>query len=160
MPPVVLRGELYLAVSIPRRIRRHVLHLVPIGQAVWQLPQPREFVTPKTPRNAPWGIVGRLVFSICPFHDESTDENQSWCQSVQPFDSFPRLLNLWPPTPPPPNCFLVHWGPIGPAVWQLSQTFECLTPNPPPECPLVFRGAIWLVYVHSQIYGSADVCQI
>ena len=24
-----------------------------------------------------------------------------WCQSVEPFDSFPRHLNLWPPTPLP-----------------------------------------------------------
>ena len=31
------------------------------------------------------------------------------CQSVQPFDSFSRLLNLWPPKPPkmPPR---VSWG--------------------------------------------------
>ena len=29
---------------------------------------------------------GRIVFI---FPDESTDVNQSWCQSVQPFDSFP-----------------------------------------------------------------------
>ena len=49
MPPVVLRGELYLAVSIPRRIRTHVPHLVPIGRAVWPLPQTFEMVPPKPP---------------------------------------------------------------------------------------------------------------
>ena len=33
--------------------------------------------------------------------DESADMNQSWRQSVQPFDSFPILLNCWPPKTPP-----------------------------------------------------------
>ena len=49
-------------------------------------------LTPSPPRNARWGIDGRLVFSLCPFPDESADVNQSWCQSVQPFDSFCILL--------------------------------------------------------------------
>ena len=31
----------------------------------------------KLPQNAPRGIVGRLVFSLCPFPDESADVNQS-----------------------------------------------------------------------------------
>ena len=48
------------------------------------------------PRNAPWGIEGRLVFSLCPFPDESEDLNQSWCQT----DSFPIRLNCWPPKTP------------------------------------------------------------
>ena len=52
---------------------------------------------PNTTRNAAWGIAGRIVFSLCPFSDESADENQSWWQSVELFDSFPRLLNVWPP---------------------------------------------------------------
>ena len=38
-------------------------------------------------------IVGRIVFSLCPFPDESTDVYQIWWQSVQPFDSYPILLN-------------------------------------------------------------------
>ena len=92
----------------------------------------------------PWGIVGRIVFSLCPFPDESADVYQIWCQSVQRFDSFPRLLDLWPPTPPPPNAPMGYWGvtwilpmpiprwirwrepklvPIGPAVWQLPKAF-------------------------------------
>ena len=89
--------------SIPRRIRRFVPNLVPIGPAVWQLRQTFEFVTARTPPppKCPWGNVGRIVFSLCPFQDESADVNQSWCQSVQPFDSFSRLLNLWPPKTPP-----------------------------------------------------------
>ena len=64
---------------------------MPICPAVWQFPQTFEFVTPYTP-NAPWGIVGRIVFSLCPFPDESADVNQSWCQS----DSFPIFFNCWP----------------------------------------------------------------
>ena len=67
-----------------------------------------------------WGAT--WIYPRCPFPDESADVNQSWCQSVQPFDSFPRLLNVWPLTPPP----------------QVS--------------PLVSRGAICLAYIHSQIY--------
>ena len=32
-----------------------------------------------------------------------------WCQSFEPFDSFPRLLNVWPPKHPQmPTC--VSWG--------------------------------------------------
>ena len=59
----------------------------------------------KPPTMPPGGIVGRLVFSPCPFLDESADVNQSWCQSVQPFDSFSSLLNVWPPkTPSVPPC--------------------------------------------------------
>ena len=111
-----------------------------------------------TPQNVPWDIVWRFAFSLYPF--ESADVNQSWCQSVQPFDSFSRLLSLWPPkTPKCPTCVLKgnFWRisiprwictcvpnlvPIGPAVWQLQHTFECLTPKPLPKCPLVYRGAI------------------
>ena len=104
--------------------------------------------SPNPPRHAPWGIEGWLVFSLCPFPDESADVNQSWCQSVQPFDSFPCLLNIWPRSPPPPSALLCLSGqfvwrisiprwictcvpnlmPIGPAVWHLPQTFECVTP--------------------------------
>ena len=62
---------------------------------------------PPPPRHAPWGIEGQIVFI---FPDESTDVNQSWCQSVQPFDSFPWLLNVWPPKPP--KCPLVSLGAI------------------------------------------------
>ena len=69
----------------------------------------------------PWGIVVRNVFSLCPFPDESTEVYQIWCQSVQPFDSFPRLFNLWPPNPPP---------------------------NMPPG---VLRGDLYLAYAHSQM---------
>ena len=120
MPPVVLRGGLYLAMSIPRRIRRDMYQIW--CQSVEQFDSFRRHLNlwpPKTPQNAPWGIVGRLVFSLCPFPDESADVNQSWCQSVKPFDSFSRLLNVWPPK----------------------------TPKMPPG---ILRGELHLAYVHSQ----------
>ena len=55
----------------------------------------------KIPRNSPCGIEGRLLFSLCPFPDESAVVNQSWCQSVQPFDRFPRLFLIIDPLKPP-----------------------------------------------------------
>ena len=77
---------------------------VPISIAVWQLPQTFEFVTPYPPPPMPPGVLrGWLVFSLCPFPYESADVNQSWGQS----NSFPILLNCWPPkprAPPPPKC--------------------------------------------------------
>ena len=77
---------------------------------------------PPPPPQCHMGYWGRLGFSLCPFPDESADVNQSWCQSVQPFDSFPRLLNVWP-----------------------------LTPPPPPSAPLCLKGQFFLSYIHSQM---------
>ena len=63
---------------------------------------------PKPPQMPPWGIVGRIVFSLCPYPDESTDVYRIWCQSVHPFGSFPRLKFVTPLNPP--KCPLWHWG--------------------------------------------------
>ena len=121
---------------------------------------------PPLPRHAPWGIEGWLVFSLCPFPDESADVNQSWCQSVQPFDSFPCLLNIWPHNPPPhvPSCvsqgnlFGIYPFPDESAhvyqIWcQLDQPFDIFPwllnvwpPNPPPNV----KGELYLAYVYSQ----------
>ena len=59
---------------------------------------------PQMPPGGPWGIEERLVFSLCPFPDESADVNQSWCQSESA--SFPILLNCLPTKNPqvPPLC--------------------------------------------------------
>ena len=111
----------------------------------------------------PWGIEGWLVFSLCPFPDESADVNQSWCQSVQPFDSFPWLLNVWPPKTPQSvsqgNLFGVYIFPDESAnvyqIWcQSDQPFDIFPwflnlwpPNPPPP---MSRGEMHLAYVHSQ----------
>ena len=126
---------------------------------------------PLTPPNTHWGIVGRLVFSLCPFPDESEDVNQSWCQSVQPFDSFSRLLNVWHPKPP--KCHLlsrraiclayihsqmnlhmcVKYGLDRCSRLTASQYFSiCDTLTPPPEMPPgALRGDLYLAYIYSQM---------
>ena len=150
--------------SIPRRIRRRVLNLVPTSPVVWQLQQTFECVTP--PKN-PWGIEGRIVFRLCPFPDESADLYQIWFQSVQPFDNFPKHLNLWPPKNPP-KC---PWGIVERIVFSLcpfpdesadvyqircqsGQPFDSfpkfLTPSPQMP-PGVLRVDLDLAYVHSQM---------
>ena len=126
---------------------------------------------PNPPRHAPWGIEERLVFSLYPFPDESADVNQSWCQSVQPFDSIPWPLIVWPPKPPkcPPcvsrgNLFGVYpfpddstnVVPIGPAVWIFPWFLNVWPPNPPP--PNVEGRIVFSLYPFPD--ESADVYQI
>ena len=125
----------------------------------------------KPPKMSPRGIVWRIVFSLCPFPDESKDVYKIWCQSVQPFDSFPRLLNLWPPNPPPPAMppgvlrgDLYLYSQMNPPMWTkvganrssrltASRDFWIwmFDPLKPPKCPLVSLGAICLAYIHSQM---------
>ena len=101
----------------------HVQNWFPIRPAVWpQFPSLLNCWFHKTTHNTALGYRGANWLSLCPFPDESTDVYQIWCQSVQPFDSFPRLLNVWPPKLPPP-----------------------------PKCPLVSLMAICLAYIHSQM---------
>ena len=149
-PPGVLRGELYLAYvdsqTSPQICTIWCQSVQPFDSFhkhfyVWSTNPP--------PSKCPWGNEGRLGFSLCSFPDESEDVNQSWCQSVQPFDSFPRLLNVWPPPPVPPlvsrgeiclayihsqmdlqmcSTCVPHLVSIGPAVWKLPQTFDFVTP--------------------------------
>ena len=57
---------------------------------------------PETSQNAPWVIEGLIVFSLCPFPDESAGVYLILCQLVYPFESYSRFLNFWPPKPPPP----------------------------------------------------------
>ena len=133
--PLCLEGQFVWRISIPTWICRCVPNLGPIGPAVWQLPKTFEFVTPypyPPPRNATWGIDGRLVFSLCPFPDESADVNQSGCQS----DSFPILFNCWPP-----KTLQVH--PLcleGQFVWRMSIPIWICTcvPNLVPIGPAVW----------------------
>ena len=140
--------------SIPWRIRRHVPNVVPISPVVWQLPKTFEFVTPPPPKT-PWGIEWRIVFSLYPFPDESADMYQIRCQPVQPFYSFPRVLNVWPPPPQMPTGVLrgdlylayVH-SQMNPQTWTqvganrtASRYFWIVDPlKPPPQVPLVSRG--------------------
>ena len=98
--PLCLSGQFVWRISIPRWIRTCVPNLVQIGSAVWHLPLTFEIVTPN--------VEGRIVFSLCPFPDESADVYQIWCQSVQPFDSLP---DFWICDPlKPPEMPLVSWG--------------------------------------------------
>ena len=82
--------------SIPRWIRGRDPKLLPIGPAVWQLPRMFECLTPKTHQVSSYVSRGNL-FGVYIFPDGSADVCQSWCQSGQPFDSFPRMFNLWHP---------------------------------------------------------------
>ena len=168
-PPLCLEGQFVWRISIPRWICTCVPNFVPIGPTVWQLQQTFEFVTPWNPQNAPWDIEGRIVFSLCPFPDESADVYQIWFQSVQPFDSFPKHLNLWPPKNPR-NAPGVLWGELY-LAYVHSQTnpptctkfganrcsrltaspdfWMCDPLNPMP--PGLLMGDLYLAYVHSQM---------
>ena len=82
------------------------------------------FWPPKTPQNSPWGIDGLIVFSLCPFPDESAGVYQMLCQLVHPFDSYSRFLNFWPP-------------------------------KTPQNAPWVIEGLLFLAYVHPQMNPQA-----
>ena len=126
----------------------------------------------KTTHNAALGYRGANCLSLCPFPDESTDVNQIWCQSVQPFDSFPRILNVGPPNPPRPDMppvvlrgdlYLAYaHSKMNPQTWtkvganrssrlRASPDFWMFDPLIPPKCPLVSLRAICLAYMHSQM---------
>ena len=146
MPPVVLRGELYLAMSIPRRIRRHVPNSVAIGRAVRQLPQTFEFVTPKTP-----GVL-RSELYLAYVHSQT---NLPTCTKfgANRYSRLTASSDFWicDPYPPPPemppgvlrgDLYLAYvHSQINPHTWtkvganrssRLTASPECLTPKPPP----------------------------
>ena len=106
MPPGILRGELYLAYVHSQTNPQTCTKVGANQSSCLTASHTFEFVTALKP---PLGIEGLIVFSPCPFPDESADLYQIWCQSVQPFDSFPKHLNLWPPKKPR-NAPLVLWG--------------------------------------------------
>ena len=95
MPPAILSGELYLAYVHSLTNPQICTKFGANQSSHLTASQTFEFVTPYPP-NAPWGIEGRLVFSLCPIPDESAEVNQSWCQS----DSFPIFFNCWPSKTP------------------------------------------------------------
>ena len=148
-PPGVLGSELYLA-YVHSQTNSHTWTKFGANRSS-RLSDCPDFwmcdsLTPPPPK-WPLGYCGRILFSLCLFPDESADGYQMWCQSVQPFDSLPSILNVWPPNPW--KCPLGYWGAnciqpmsiprrirrrvpnmvqIGPTVWQLPHTFEYLTP--------------------------------
>ena len=174
--PGVLWDELYLAyvhfqTNLPM-CTKFVPNLVPIDAADWQLPHTFECLTSKTPQNSPWDIEGRTVFSLCPFLDQSAVLYQIWCQSVQPFDSFPTLMNLWHPNPPRN----APWGIQGRLVFSVSQInlqtwtkvganrtasqyFWIVDPLKPPKC---LEGQfVWHISIPIWIWTCAKIwCQL
>ena len=106
----------------------------------------------KPPKMPTCGTVGRIVFSLCPFPDESTDMYEIWCQSVEQFDSFPSHLNLWP-SKTPPKCPL---GANRSNCWcQSVQPFDSFS-RLLNVC--VSKGNLFGVYPFPD--ESAHVCQI
>ena len=105
MLPLVSHGaNLFNMYPFRDSIALYVQTLFPIGPAVW--PHFSMFWVvddPLKPPEMPPGYWGANCIWPIPFPDESADVYQIGCQSVKPFDSFPKLLNMWPPTPPPPR---------------------------------------------------------
>ena len=174
MLPLVSHGaNLFNLCPFPDSSALYVQNWFPIRTAVWpQFPSLLNGWSHKTTHNAALGYHGANCLSLCPFPDESIDVYQIWCQSVQPFDSFPRLLNVWPPNPPPPDMppgvlrgdlYLAYaHSQMNPQTWTKvgANRSSRLTASPdfwmfdslkPPKCPLVSLRAICLVYIHSQI---------
>ena len=94
------------------------------------------------------------------------DLHLAYVQSVQLFDSFSRVLNVWPPKTP--KCLEEHfvWRisiprwictcvqnlvPIGAAVsFDSFNRLEFVTPLPPKMPPGILMGELYSAYVHSQ----------
>ena len=155
--------------SIPRWIRRRVPNVVPISQLFDRFPRLLNVWLPRTP----WGIEGRIVFSLCPFPDESADVYQIRCQPVQPFDSFPRFCDpLLPPNAPwvlRGDLYLAYvhsqmnpqtWTKVGANRTASPYCFNCWPTTPPsaPVPPCVSRGNLFDIYPFP--YECAHVCQI
>ena len=174
MLPLVCRVvNLFNLCPFPDSSALYTQNWISIGPAVWpHFPVFWVDDPMKPPKISPWGIVGRIVFSLCPFQDESTDVYQIWCQSIMPFDSFPRLFNLRPPNPPPPrhahgvlrgDLYLAYaHSQMNPLTWTkvganrssrltASPDFWMFYPLKPPKCPLVSLRPICLASIHSQM---------
>ena len=95
--PGVSRGQFVQPVSIPRFTCIICAKCIPNRSShLTTFPRLLNCWPHKPPKIPPWCIVGRIVFSLCPFPDESTDVYQIWCQSVHPFGSFPILKCVTP----------------------------------------------------------------
>ena len=100
MPPGLLRGELYLYSQMNpptwTKVGANRSSRLTASRDFWNVWTPK--IPPQVPPCVSWGNL----FGVYPFPDEAAHVYQIWCQSDQPFDIFPWLLNLWPPNPPPP----------------------------------------------------------
>ena len=100
MPPGVLRSELYLAYVHSQTNSQTWIKFGANRSS--RLTDCSDFWmcdSLNPPPKCPLGYCGRILFSLYLFPDESADGYQMWCQSVQPFDSLPSILNVWPPNP-------------------------------------------------------------
>ena len=119
MSPRRIVGRIVFSLCpFPRWIHRRVPNLVPIGPAVWQLPNTFEFVIPYPPPPAmPPGVLrGELYL----------------------------YSQMNPPT----------WTKVGAnrsSRLTASRDFLMFDPLKPPKCPVVSLGAICLAYIHSQM---------
>ena len=108
MPPGVLWGDLYLA-YVHFQINPQTWTKVGANRSS-RLTASSDFwmFDPLKPPKCPPCVSKGNLLGVYPFPDECAHVCQIWCQSVQQFDSFNRLLNLWPPKPP--KCPLGYWG--------------------------------------------------
>ena len=96
---------------------------------------------------------------------ESADVYQIWCQSLQPFGRFSRLLHFGPPKTRqvPPSQMNPHmcakFGANRSSHLADFPHFQFLTPQNPPNSPCVTRGK-FLFCTLSFLGESACVCQI
>ena len=95
------------------------------------------FWPPKTSQMPPWYLEELIVFSLCPFPDESTHVCQIWCQLVNPFGSYSRFWLFWPPKTPlmPPRSdghifYLAHSSSSFLSFHQESCPLNCALPMP------------------------------
>ena len=170
MPPGVLRRELYLYSQINpptwTKVGANRSSRLTASRDFWMF-EPLN-PPPPVPPCVSWGNL----FGVYPIPDESPHVYQIWCQSDQPFDIFPWLLNVWPPNPPPPNVegrivlSLCPFPDESADVYQMwcqsVQPFDSLPDFwicdllKKTEMPLVY----WDSYIHSQMNLHSHVCQL
>ena len=171
MPHWCIMGPI-CSTCVHSQIHLHcVQNLFPIGPAVWPHFPGFWIVDPLKPtRMPPWGIVGRIVFSPCPFPDESTDVYRIWCNRSIRLAAFPDL-NLWPPKTPrnapcgiegrivfsyvhsqtnPQTCTKFGANRSS-SLTAFPDIWICHPLKSPKMPPGVLWGDLYLAYVHSQM---------
>ena len=126
-PPSVSWGKFVQPVSIPRFICIICAKFIPIRSSPLTTFHNILNCWPPITPHATVGIVGRIVFSLCPFLlawicDPLKNRNAPWGIEGR------IVFSLCPSMPRRIRRRVPHVVPIGTAVWQLIQTFECVTP--------------------------------
>ena len=148
MPPVLLRGELYLAMSIPRRIRRHVPKVGANRSSSLTASTDIWICDPlNPPPKCPLGYCGATcILAYVHSHMNPQTWTKVGANRSSRLTASPDFWMFDPLNPQvPPLCLegqfvwrisIPRWIctcvpnllSIGPAVWQLPQTFEFVTP--------------------------------